>query len=148
PELHYHCIGIDVEVKPIIEQAKRLGVDEHVSFHGVLSNNELKHCLKQGDIFMMLSKPGKDGDVEGFGIAVLEANAMGIPAIGALGSGVEDAIISGVSGHLISLGDSQALANAIRIILENPQVYKEGARNWAKAHDWNGIVKQYMLLLP
>ena len=147
-ELHYHCIGIDVEAKPIIEEAKRLGVDEHVSFHGVLSNNELKHCLKQGDIFMMLSKPGKDGDVEGFGIAVLEANAMGIPAIGALGSGVEDAIISGVSGHLISLGNAGALTDAIRDILENEQFYKQEARNWAKAHDWSIIVEQYMLLLP
>jgi hypothetical protein len=49
---------------------------------------------------------------------------------------------------LVSLGDSQALANAIRIILENQQVYKEEARIWAEAHDWECIVEQYMLLLP
>src|SRR5690606_41838518 len=36
------------------------------------------HHLKQSDIFMMLSKPGANGDVEGFGIAILEANAMGV----------------------------------------------------------------------
>src|SRR5690606_30611145 len=105
------------------------------------------HHLKQGDIFMMLSKPGANGDVEGFGIVILEANAMGIPAIGAYGSGVEDAIVSGVSGHLISLGDTGALTHAIRDILENGQGYKQGARNWAKAHDWGIIVKQYIVLL-
>lgn len=148
PELHYHCIGIDIEAKPIIEKAKRLGVNDHVSFHGVLSDQKLKHYLEQSDIFMMLSKPGKDGDVEGFGIAILEANAMGVPAIGAFGSGVEDAISQGKSGLLVPLGNGQALTNAIGVILENQHLYKEGARYWAAIHDWDLIVKQYMLLLP
>lgn len=148
PELHYHCIGIDVEAISIVEEAKRLGVNEHVSFHGVVSNQILKHFLKQSDTFIMLSKPGAKGDVEGFGIAILEANAMGVPAIGAFGSGVEDAIAHGQSGRLVSLDDGRTLIDAIGIILENQQVYKKEARNWAKAHDWDVIIKQYMLLLP
>lgn len=148
PELHYHCIGIAMESAPIIEEAKRLGVRDHVSFHGVLPEQMLKQFLKQSDIFMMLSKPGKNGDVEGFGIAILEANAMGVPAIGAFGSGVEDAICNEKSGLLVPLGNGQALGNAIGVILKNKQMYKHGAQKWAEGHDWDNIVKYYMLLLP
>lgn len=148
PELHYHCIGIAMESTPIIEEAKRLGVRDHVSFHGVLPEQMLKQFLKQSDIFMMLSKPGKNGDVEGFGIAILEANAMAVPAIGAFGSGVEDAICNEKSGLLVPLGNGQALGNAIGVILKNKQMYKHGAQKWAEGHDWDNIVKYYMLLLP
>ena len=148
PELHYHCVGIDTESASIKEKAKSLGVEGHINFHGIVGHNVLKHYLKQSDIFIMLSKSSVDGDVEGFGIAILEANAMAIPAIGAFGSGVEDAIVEGQSGHLVPLGDAKAITDAIRRIIDNKQHYKQGAIRWAEAHDWNHIAKHYIALLP
>ncbi len=147
PKLHYHCVGMDTESGSLKQLSQNLRVSSHISFHGVLEQDQLKKCLKQSDIFIMLSKPGMKGDVEGFGIAILEANAMGIPAIGALGSGVEDAINMGKSGSLVSLGDTEGLRQAIINILDNQQLYKQGAKRWAKDHDWNVIVNQYIDLL-
>ena len=59
------------------------------------------------------SSPTATGDVEGFGIAILEANALGIPAIGALGCGIEDAIENYSSGILINYLDTEAFKNAL-----------------------------------
>jgi len=147
PKLHYHCIGINDEITSVMALAKHLGVEKHVSFHGVLGNHILKNYLVQSDIFIMLSKPASNGDVEGFGIAILEANAMGVPAIGAFGSGVEEAIEVGQSGILIPLRDGEALTTAIRDILNNKEQYKQGAISWAEAHNWSIIIKQYIALL-
>ena len=54
------------------------------------------------DIFVMLSEETTTGDVEGFGIAVIEANALGIPTIGTMGSGLEDAISDKITGFLVN----------------------------------------------
>ncbi|WP_035483287.1 glycosyltransferase family 4 protein [Gaetbulibacter saemankumensis] len=147
PELHYHCVGIADESFAVKQQVETLGLHSQVSFHGVLSENHLKACLKQSDIFIMLSKAEATGDVEGFGIAVLEANAMGIPVIAAKGTGVEDAVASEQSGILIPLGDTKALQMAVQSILGNKETFKKGALAWAEAHDWKHIVNQYIALL-
>ncbi|UKM63662.1 glycosyltransferase family 4 protein [Flavobacteriaceae bacterium GSB9] len=148
PKLHYQCVGIDTAAGSVKQLAEQLGVNGHVSFHGVLEQQPLKQRVAESDIFVMLSKPGLKGDVEGFGIAVLEANALGVPAIGAKGSGVEDAIKDRQSGRLVTLGDAGSFRNAISAILEHNDRYKQEAITWAKAHDWSIIVEQYMALLP
>ena len=40
----------------------------------------------KSDIFIMMSEMTESGDVEGFGIAIIEANSLGLPSIGTLGS--------------------------------------------------------------
>jgi phosphatidylinositol alpha-1,6-mannosyltransferase len=92
----------------------------------------------------MLSKPTATGDVEGFGIAILEANALGIPAIGALGCGIEDAINDGESGYLIHHDDATAFINALQQILENKNGFSKQAKAWAQMHDWKIIVERYV----
>ncbi|MBD0823884.1 glycosyltransferase family 4 protein [Aestuariibaculum marinum] len=148
PDLHYHCVGIDDNTNGIKGLVAKLEMNNHVTFHGVLEQSLLQSYLSESDIFIMLSQNGLKGDVEGFGIAILEANALGVPAIGAYGSGVEEAISTGQSGGLINIGDYQALKRLIDDILKNKESYRNGAEQWAKGHDWNGIVKQYIALLP
>lgn len=58
---------------------------------------------------------------EGFGMAILEAAAVGIPAIGSRIYGVTDAIEEGRTGLLVPVGDSVALAEAITRWCELPQ---------------------------
>lgn len=52
---------------------------------------------------------------EGFGMVILEAAAVGIPAIGTRIYGIIDAIEEGQTGQLVSVGDLQALASAINL---------------------------------
>jgi len=147
PELHYHCIGIPAEAEAFTAQAKKLQVEKHITFHGSLENEVLKQMLNQTDIFVMLSAEDKSGDVEGFGIAILEANAMGVPAIGSKGCGIEDAIESGLSGELVEIGSFEQFKDAIERILSYKTAYQKGAEKWAKAHDWSNIIKPYLALM-
>jgi len=147
PELHYHCIGIPSEAEAFIKIANQLRVQSHVTFHGSLDDLALKQILDKTDIFIMLSQESVTGDVEGFGIAILEANALGIPAIGSKGCGIEDAIQSNVSGILIDSDDTAQFKKGIQDILQDKSIYESNAIKWAEQHDWSNIIERYKALL-
>lgn len=147
PELHYHCIGIPTEANAFKLQAQRLKVEDYITFHGSIDEQLLKQMLSKTDVFVMLSCEDEFGDVEGFGIAILEANALGVPAIGSKGCGIEDAILSNISGELVRFDNSEELIIALENILSNKQKYSIEARDWAKKHDWSNIIKQYISLI-
>ena len=68
---------------------------------------------------------------EGFGMVIIEAAALGVPAIGTRIHGVTDAIEDGQTGLLVPLGDVEALAKAITLWCENPHelaLYSKAAR--------------------
>lgn len=147
PELHYHCVGIPTEADAFSVEAKQLKVEDYITFHGSVDAQILKQTLSKTDVFVMLSSEDQSGDVEGFGIAILEANAFGVPAIGSKGCGIEDAIQSNVSGELVAFDNSEEMSNALERILSQKQAYQIEAKNWAKQHDWSNIIKQYITLM-
>ena len=96
---------------------------------------------------MMLSDTLKNGDVEGFGIAVLEANALGIPAIGSKNSGIADAIQDGFSGKLVNPHQSNEILEAFSDIMNNYAVYTINAKSWSAQFTWDIIVKKYLAII-
>ncbi|WP_417214737.1 glycosyltransferase family 4 protein [Bizionia sp.] len=147
PDAQYHCVGIPSEADRFMKTASVLGVANHVIFHGALSDAALQGVLQATDVFVMLSTESSTGDVEGFGIAILEANALGVPAIGSKNCGIEDAIHDGVSGFLVDRRDASAFNRYISCVLAGPAPYKKQARAWAEQHDWNQIIKRYIAFI-
>ena len=91
----------------------------------------------------MLSENIENGGVEGFGIAILEANYLGLPAIGSLGCGIEDAISNGYNGKLITNDSPADLYLATRNIIENYKNYSKNSIRWAKERSWELVVEKY-----
>ncbi|WP_298898710.1 glycosyltransferase family 4 protein [uncultured Psychroserpens sp.] len=147
PDIHYHIVGLPTQANAFLEIAKRLNVENYITFHGRVSNEELIQFLSSSDIFVMLSSETKEGDVEGFGIAIIEANYFGLPAIGALNCGIEDAINDNKSGRLINHDDSDAFIASIQVIMNDHKSYHENAKQWANQHDWNTIIEQYIKVI-
>lgn len=147
PDIHYHCVGIPTQKKEFLNLANTLKVANKVTFHGAVSQKKLKEILNSSDIFVMLSSTTKKGDVEGFGIAILEANMLGIPAIGAKDCGIEDAINPNKSGILIRATDTKEFEKALETILENYDSFKNNAKTWALQHTWDKTVKKYIEVL-
>jgi glycosyltransferase involved in cell wall biosynthesis len=76
---------------------------------------------------------------EGFGIAFLEAMAVGVPVIGTPTGGMADLIESGVNGLLVPPHDPEALAEAIVTLLSNReqrQALGGAARRTAETYTW------------
>jgi phosphatidylinositol alpha-1,6-mannosyltransferase len=147
PSIHYHIIGIPTEKKNIFDLVHSLSLNEYVTVHGEVSQEKLISILKCSDVFVMLSEQTMTGDLEGFGIALLEANFFGIPTIGSKKCGIEDAIDNYKSGILINHDNSLEFKEALVEIMYNKKRYRENAVSWAKAHSWDNIIGKYLKVL-
>lgn len=92
---------------------------------------------------------------EGFGTVIIEAAAMGLPAIGTAIYGLSDAIVHGETGLLVERGNAEELAGAIRLLLldrillsKMATAAKQRARLMFEAEIVNAlIVEEYVELL-
>ncbi|MDC0467763.1 glycosyltransferase family 4 protein [Bacteroidia bacterium] len=144
PTVCYRMIGIPEDKESLMSLANSLGVDKNIIFYGQQEYSELYSIIKSSDIFMMLSQNDAKGDVEGFGIAILESNFFSVPAIGSLGCGIEDAINNKISGILIEPQQSNQVLLAITEILQNHLKYKKQAKKWSNDFTWDKIVMEYI----
>ncbi len=147
PDLKYHMVGIPTDKEKLEKLALDLRVENSVVFFGKVSEEEKIELLQQADVFVMLSETTQTGDAEGFGIAILEANALGIPAIGALGCGIEDAIKDGTSGKLINNKDPKQFESALEEILNHYETYSKGAKKWSHDFTWEKVIGLYLNVL-
>ncbi len=147
PGVEYHIIGINRQKKELDEVIDRLGVQDLVFVHGPVQDDEKWKLLQSADIFMMLSNNLDDGDVEGFGIAVLEGNLFGLPAIGSSQTGIEQAIADYRTGRLVKPTDTEMILEAINDITRAYSSYSAEAVKWAKEHDWSIIGRRYLELI-
>ena len=85
---------------------------------------------------------------EGFGTVVIEAAAMGLPAIGSNIYGLSDAIVDGSTGFLVEVKHIDKLRGAILYLLENDTVRKKmglAAQLRANTQFSNTVVNQLLV---
>ena len=147
PQLTYHCVGIPTNKQELQHLTESLSVSEHVQFHGRVSHQEKERLLRESHLFMMLSERTPSGDVEGFGIAILEANQYGVPAIGSKGSGIEDAIKEEFSGKLVDPKDETEVDQAVKTIRNEYPAYSQNSLNWVRRFEWNKVIEEYETII-
>lgn len=91
----------------------------NIQFCGVLPPEIIQKYLKAALLLCMPSLRAKNGDSEGLGIAILEAQAVGIPVVGTLHGGIPEAMEHGVTGLLSPERDPDALAANILTLLSD-----------------------------
>ena len=94
-------------------------VADLVTFLGEVSDEDLPGLYAAASVFVMAPK-SIGADVEGFGIVYLEANLMGKPVIGSRVGGVADAVVDGKTGLLVEPGSGEAIAAAVRKLMDDP----------------------------
>lgn len=148
PNAHYHIVGLPTCRSEFEQLATSLNVNDSVTFHGRLPRREdLAEAYRQAECFLILSENQSDGDVEGFGIVILEANYFGVPAVGAKGCGIDDAIESGYNGFLVDGNTPSEIAASIKEVVTQRELFSKNAVKWANDHDWNVVVEKYVDVL-
>ena len=135
------------EKKQLLELIEKNNVRRHVVFHHGLTDVQLKEILTASDIFVMLSEHLENGDFEGFGIAVIEAMALGLPAIGTRRSGIADAVKDGFSGKLVDPRNTAEILSAMEEISDHYEQYSANAKNWAAGFHWRNKITEYESLI-
>ena len=95
------------------------GLHSRVRMLGRLTDSEIAQLYAGADLFIM-PNVRVPGDMEGFGLVMVEAGACGLPTIASRLEGILDVITDGCNGVLVESGDAQGFANAIERFRADP----------------------------
>lgn len=120
--LHHYIVGKasgDGYQSQILKMTAGRGrLAERLHFLGNVEEAEKIDLLKRCRALLHTPVLASDGGFEGFGIVYLEAGACGVPVIGTLHCGAEDAIVDGETGFLVE-PEVDAVEGALRKLLED-----------------------------
>lgn len=119
PSAHYLIVGTGPEEPRLRQMVRDSDLNDRVTFAGHVSAHELPDIYNICDIMLMPNRQEEGGDVEGFGIVFLEANAVGKPVIGGRTGGTTEAIVNEVTGFLVDPDNAQEIAGILRRLLSN-----------------------------
>ena len=145
PELRYIIVGEGSDEERLRALAKELGVPDRVGFVGAMRDDELPEAYATSTIYLGASRVDNEINVEGFGISFMEAAASGIPSVAGDSGGVRSAVRDGETGIVVPPTDSDAVADAIRSLLLNPdrrnRMGAAGRRAVETHYNWDRVAR-------
>ena len=132
----------DSYIRQVKKQIAELGLEKNVTWLDRIPADQLDVYYKRVRGLVMPSMNVGDS-FEGFGLVHLEANVWGVPAIGSLGCGNEDAVRDGYSGYLIEQGNIKALSEAMMRLLDPEfdwNAMSANARQFSQRMSWERVV--------
>ena len=111
--------GEGPEAAAIKAATARADVVGRVRRLGAITEAQLQALYRGADLFVMPNVP-VPGDIEGFGLVMVEANLGGLPVIAADLEGLGEVIAEGVNGHLVPPLDAAAFAAIIDALAADP----------------------------
>lgn len=148
--VHYYLAGDGPQHDIIEETARERGVDHRVHLLGKIPEQELIGLYRSSDLFIMPNIP-IDGDMEGFGIVMLEAGICGLPTIASRLEGIRDVITEGKNGHLVDTEVPGAFVDQIRYYANHRdhlrQLSDRTHQFTREQFSWTAIANQYVEVL-
>jgi len=145
PQLRYIMVGEGHDEQRLRGLARELGVADKVAFVGPMRDDELPEAYATSTVYLGASRVDKEINVEGFGISFLEAGASGIPSVAGDSGGVRSAVRDGETGIVVPPTDADAIADAIRALLVNPEKRHQmgrAARRAVETHyNWDRVAR-------
>ncbi len=128
--------------RPELEKlAAEKGVTGRVRFLGNVSHEELPRLLSVSDVLVATSFAS-----ETFGIALVEAQAAGVPVVASRFGGFPEVVQDGVTGRLVPPQDAPALAQALGEVLANPEQRRamgQAGQKWVRERfHWEKVAER------
>lgn len=144
PGVHVDVVGDGPERPRLAALAHDLDIQDRITLHGYVSESEKSRLIAGAGLHVCVSH------AEGWGLAVIEAAAQGVPTLARDAPGLRDSVIAGRTGWLVSgtAGqqndlDPAALATALATALhelDDPgrrDQMGEECQSWADRFTWN-----------
>lgn len=151
PHVVYWMAGLPTERESLEELARNLGVEKSIFFLDRVTNQKLCELYNACDLFVMTSRQLKNGDFEGYGIAVIEAALCGKAAVVSDNSGLAEAVIDEQTGLLVSQNNPEATATAVLQLVNDPsllhQLATQAQERAASSQTWDKVATKYLAIL-
>jgi glycosyltransferase involved in cell wall biosynthesis len=131
-----------------IEELKRMmqeyGIEDHVTLYGNVSEKRKFELLSRAHLLLHASVK------EGWGLVVLEAAAVGTPAVVYNVAGLKDVVKDNETGVVIADNSPADMAREAIKLRHNTDLYRlfqKNAKQWAASLQWSDACKQSLRLL-
>ena len=137
--LYLRIVGEGSEKEKLQLQAINLGLAERIVFEGKIAHDHLPEVIRSFDVFVALSR------AESFGVAVVEAMAVGCPVVVSDAPGFTEIVKSGESGLIVKRENPQQASEAMEILVNDDALRTILAQNGEKRvrelYDWDKNVE-------
>ncbi len=120
--------------------AGRLGVAGRVRFHGfVAAHADVLAIVARARVFVSMS------EIEGFGIVVVEAMALGVPFVVSDIDVFREVTAEGTGGLVVARGDEAALTGAIAALVDDDERHasaRAAGQARARRYTWAAVARQ------
>lgn len=114
-------VGEGPERDALERQIQQAGLEDSIHLTGALAQEELLPIMAQATAIVLPCVVGASGDRDGLPTVLLEALALGLPAISTRLAGIPEIIEHDKCGLLVTPGEPSDLAAAIERVVANPQ---------------------------
>jgi len=138
-EAEIQVVGTGEAEAAVRRVAGELGLGAHVVFTGPLPESEKDALLRRAHVLLHTSQR------EGWGLNVIEANAMGTPAVVYPVAGLVESTLHRQTGLVAKAETPDALTDSLQDLLKAPEAYQRYRRNaWerAKTFHWSNVLPQ------
>lgn len=138
PDMLYCIVGDGEERFNLERLVDELDLSGHVQFLGEVDEETLLACYQQCNLFVLPNRE-IEGDIEGFGMVLLEAQACGKPVIAGQSGGTTEAIKAPDTGLVVPCHEAETLAAAVVDLLSDASRLEHigrAARMWAIEFGW------------
>jgi glycosyltransferase involved in cell wall biosynthesis len=136
PDCTLDVVGDGPEEERLRRCAADQGVDDRMTFAGAVSREETLRRLASARAIVLPSS------YEGWPHVLVEAMGVGTPVIAAHAGGTPELVRDGENGLLVPVGDTAALADAIRRVLDDPALVtrlRDGGRRTVDGWTWEQL---------
>ncbi len=123
PNIRYTIAG-DGELRDSLQGLiDQLGAFDSIKLLGWVSDRQLDSLYSSAHIFLHPSVQSSDGNMEGQGVVLVEAQAYGLPIIATCHNAFTETVLDGESGFLVPERDVDAIAERLSYLIDNPHTW-------------------------
>ncbi len=123
-----------------IDLAKELEVFDSIEFPGYITNQQKNNFAKDFDFYICTNQ------VDNAPVTIIEMMTLGLPVVTVDSGGIPFIVENNVTGKVIKFNDVDAMVNAIKFIIENPEEGKRivaNAKEYAKRYGEVWVIKKW-----
>lgn len=110
-------VGTGPDYDEVVAYARREGLDEGVTYTGMLMPKQVNEVFRQSDLFVLFS------NTENAPVVISESLAVGCPILSSDVGGIRE-MVPPTCGRLVPVGDEEALYQAWTYMLDHPDEYQ------------------------
>jgi phosphatidylinositol alpha-1,6-mannosyltransferase len=143
--VNYLVVGAGKKKSTYVKLAEELDITAAVRFVGNVPDPDLPLLLNAAVAYVGVSRRADGTRVEGFGVALAEASACGVPVIAGQSGGLAEAVRDGETGLVVDPDDPAAVAAALKRLLEDQLLARRLGQGGRKAiesfYNWDRVIR-------